>query len=718
MKICDQLCSCLLDTGCELTVLPARLVDKRDIKPTTQRILAANGSDIPVEGTVRVMAQVGHTKFPIEGLVSEHVFEPMIGIEWLEANQAVWLFGKGAVKIHGETLKLSARPRGQTWVRRVMVYDDTEIPPRSEFDVPTGVQFRNPSAMWPTVPTQWATERRELRPGVFVSGTVVPEDTATAYVRVANVNDQSVQLKKGQVLAELEPVAVLPPPDPALSATPTHIADMLKKIDPSVPDSCKRQLEALLNKYAHAFSANELDLGWTDLVKHTIDVGDSRPVRQALRKVPITQRSVIDKHIDEQLRQGIIQPSRSPFAANLVIVKKSDGSTRCCCDYRGLNLVTKRDAYPLPRIDQCLDALGGGRNSWFTCLDLRSGFFQVAMSEKDMDKTAFICHRGLFEHKTLPMGLKNSPATFQRLMDLTLDGLLFETCLAYLDDVILFSATLDEHLQRLEAVLQRLVATGLKLKPSKCRLLQKKVVFLGHVVSGDGVATDPSKTEQVAGWPVPSSVREVRGFLGLCGYYRRFIDRYAEIASPLTSLLKKGLRFHWSNDCQTAFERLKCALITPPILAMPRDEGRYVLDTDAANQSIGAVLSQMQDGQERVIAYASRVLNPAQKRYCVTRRELLAIVTFVHSFRDYLLGNRFLLRTDNAALTWLKRQKNPSGKVPDGWNSWRSTILKSFTVPAPAIQTRTLYPVIPAISRPRAQPANRKSMGTRQTSVR
>jgi hypothetical protein len=255
-------------------------------------------------------------------------------------------------------------------------------------------------------------------------------------------------------------------------------------------------------------------------------------------------------------------------------------------------------------------------------------------------------------------------------MDMVMSGLLFETCLVYLDDIIIFSRTLGEHLQRLEEVLQRLVATGLKLKPSKCRLLQTRVEFLGHIISSDGIETDPAKTEAIAKWPVPRSVRDVRRFLGLCSYYRRFVDHFAEKAAPLTSLLKKNIKFRWTPESQDAFRCLQAALMSPPILAMPREppaepdglEGTYILDTDASDVSVGCVLSQVQDGQERVIAYAARVLQPAQRNYCVTRKELYAVIVFTRQMRNYLLGRHWILRTDHSALTWLKRTPEPIGQ--------------------------------------------------------
>jgi len=327
-------CACLLDTGCELTVLPARLVDRTKLEPTSQKISAANGSDIPVLGHTSVVAEVGDLKLPIEALISEHVFEPMLGLDWMCANDVLWVFKKGVIKVHGRTLKLVARPQGQTWVRRVMVAETIDVPPRAELDVRTGVMYRDSWAFREPVDMQWATARKEIRPGLHVSGTVIPNESVVAYVRVANLRDEPVQLDKGTVLTELEPVQVLTGSEPGPAATPAHIAEMLERVDPSIPESTALALEALLNKYASAFSAGETDLGYTDAIKHTIDTGNNPPARQALRKVPIAQRSIIDKHIDEQLQQGVITPGQSAFAANLVIVKKRDGSTRCCVDYK------------------------------------------------------------------------------------------------------------------------------------------------------------------------------------------------------------------------------------------------------------------------------------------------------------------------------------------------------------------------------------------------
>jgi len=247
-------------------------------------------------------------------------------------------------------------------------------------------------------------------------------------------------------------------------------------------------------------------------------------------------------------------------------------------------------------------------------------------------------------------------------MDLALNGLNFNMCLVYLDDIIVYSSIVEEHLLRLKKLFDRLRIADLKLKPSKCSLLVTEVNFLGHLASGEGVATDPSKIELVKVWPTPLDVKEVRSFLGLASYYRRFVPTFAEIAAPLHALTAKSKQFDWTPSCDQAFVRLKYALISSPTLAMPNDADPFLLDTDACDVSIGAVLSQVQNGVERVIAYASRSLSKPKRNYCVTRKELLAIVCYTKTFRQYLLGRQFVIKTDHSALQWLRTTPEPIGQ--------------------------------------------------------
>ena len=315
----------------------------------------------------------------------------------------------------------------------------------------------------------------------------------------------------------------------------------------------------------------------------------------------------------------------------------------------------------MPRIDDCLDALRGAK--WFSTLDLASGYWQMGVHPDDRDKTAFTCQSGLFQFKVLPFGLTNAPSSFERLMEKVLAGLQFDICLIYLDDVIVKSDDFDSHIVHLRSVFERIRKANLKLSPKKCVLFQQQVQFLGHVVTKDGIATDVKKVEAVQNWPVPKTVKEVRSFLGLCSYYRKFVKSFATIAKPLHQLSEKAQKFVWDQPCQDAFVRLKHLLTEAPILTYPDPNVEFILDTDASGTGIGAVLSQVQEGTERVIAYYSRVLSKAERNYCVTRRELLAIKDAVTHFHSYLYGVHFQIRTDHGSLRWLMNFKEPDGQL-------------------------------------------------------
>ena len=284
------------------------------------------------------------------------------------------------------------------------------------------------------------------------------------------------------------------------------------------------------------------------------------------------------------------------------------------------------------------------------------------MHPKDVEKTAFTTPYGLYQFRVMPFGLANAPATFERMIERVLAGLHWEICLIYLDDVIIFSETFEDHLVRLHQVLTRLKDAKLKLSPSKCKLFRSQVEYLGHIVSKDGVGTDPKKIDAITAWPTPTCPREVRSFVGLCSYYRRFVKGFADIARPLHHVAS-GKGFQWTDDCEIAFKTLKEALTSPPILSYPADDGIFILDTDASGEGLGAVLSQMQDGEEHVIGYFSRVLSREEKQYCVTRRELLAVLCAVKHFHHYLYGRHFKIRTDHGSLRWLMNFKNPDGQI-------------------------------------------------------
>ena len=448
---------------------------------------------------------------------------------------------------------------------------------------------------------------------------------------------------------------------PQAREVPEHLQELWNNTKENVSEAMHAPVEDLLCDFGDTFSKHDDDLGCTHLTVHHIDTGDARPIKQVPRRTPAAFEGRDKEELDRMLERGTIRKSNSPWSSPIVVVPKKNGKLRICCDYRKLNNVTKKDAFPLPKISDCLDAVSG--SMYFSTLDLTSGYNQVRVAEEDIPKTAFVTKYGLFESPFMSFGLCNAPATFQRVMELALQGLQWATCLIYIDDIIVFSATEDEHLERLRGVLQRLQDAGLKVRPSKCFFFEREVVFLGHIVSGEGVKPNPTNVDRILSWDVPTSTKQVRQFLGMATYYRRFIKDFAKIAEPLAKLTSKNVTFTWSDDCMIAFNKLKAALTGPSVMAYPLTDSPFILDTDASDTAIGAVLSQIQNGEEKVVAYASRSMNKAERNYCVTDKELLAVKHFIEYFYQYLMGRHFVCRTDHQPLRWLFSLKEPRGRV-------------------------------------------------------
>ena len=401
----------------------------------------------------------------------------------------------------------------------------------------------------------------------------------------------------------------------------------------------QQELTQLLLDFHSLFPAKGSPLGQTSVVSHCIST-TGHPIRQPLRRVPEALKITMASEVDRMLDHDVIRPSTSPWSS-VVIVRKPDGSWRFCIDFRKLNAVTHRDAYPLPRIDSTLDSLKSA--TYFTTLDLASGYWQVAMAENDKEKTAFSTPQGHFQFNVMPFGLTNALATFQRLMECVLAGLSGEECLIYLDDVIVFSVSFKQHMECLARVFAALEKAQLKLKLSKCHFVQKEVKYLGHIVSEKGIAPDPSKIEAVSSYPPPQTPKELKQFLGLSNYYRRFIPNYAHIAEPLNKLLRKDqrrMKFQWDTNCQVAFDELKCKLTTTPVLSYPDFTWPFILYTDASDMAIGGILSQSHDGCENVICYWSRQLTKAERNYSTVEREALAAVSVIKEFYPYLYVTR------------------------------------------------------------------------------
>lgn len=668
----------LLDSGAAVSVLHLdALASEFRNQITTTGLTApigANGSPLDVVGQIKMPVCIG--TFETEQVfivVTALTVDCLLGADYLVTHGVIIDYKRGCVVIKDNEIPILLT-NGVATTTNLFTCDKTIsalktsiIPGRTIqlFDVSLPDEVKSMGLSNILIEPQAITNAPNH---VLIARTLSPVFNGTqAFVQIINLSPTTVTIYQGTKLGEFTPQTEL-----LLVESPQQQQQQPSKLTSStLPDvdlahctlSPKQQqdLLALLHEYSDLFATADEPLGRTAVVQHAIHT-EGPPIRQPMRRQPVALQATINSEVEKMLQQGVIQPSSSPWSSPVIMVKKKNGSWRFCIDYRKLNAATHRDAYPLPRVDATLDSLAG--STFFTTLDLASGYWQVDVAPHDKEKTAFSTSKGHFEFNVMPFGLTNAPATFQRLMECTLAGLVGDQCLIYLDDVIIFSSTFEQHLNRLASVLDRLRAAGLKLQAKKCHFAQAQVTYLGHIISNKGIEPDKSKLTAVSAYPTPQSTKEVKQFMGISNYYRRFIPGYAQIAEPLHRLLRKSSKsFQWTKECEISFTTLKSKLTTPPILAYPLFTVPFTVSTDASDRAIGGVLSQIQDGHERVIAYWSRQLNKAERNYSTIEREALAVVGAVKEFYPYLYGFHFTLLTDHNPLTSLKGIKDVGGRL-------------------------------------------------------
>ena len=458
------------------------------------------------------------------------------------------------------------------------------------------------------------------------------------------------------------------------------------------PDKAKQILDILFRR-RDVFAVNPRRPNLNHVVSHHIDTGDAKPFKSKPFNYSPQEEEIIRKEVLQLLELGIVRPSSSPWAANVVLSRKPDGSIRTCYDARKINKVTKQDRFTLPRTQDLLRRFKGAR--YFSVLDCAAGFYGVPLTPDSCEKTAFITRFGLYEYTCMPFGLVNAPATYQRLMSLVMGNLQWRCVCVYVDDCCVYSPTWEQHLKDLDEVLSRLQQSGVNLKLSKCSFGQQQVRYLGLQLSGDGHSTDPNNLTSVVNMAPPSNPSELRSFMGLLNYYRQYVPHFADIAEPLNALLryapsdstpnrakakgkkqtssKRDTKFQpqpwtWTEVHQKAFEQLKQLLLQSPILAYPDFTGEYpfILDTDASGVGLGAVLSQRYPNGDRVLGYFSYSLSAKERGWSITEREAYAIVKAVRHFRHIIAGMPFTVVTDHHALRYLLEMKDPYGKI----NRW------------------------------------------------
>ena len=663
------------------------------------RLVGAGGTNIKEIGKGNFELQLGPVSVKTEAIVAEIDDDGLLGVDILQNSKngpADLLMSKGVLVLDKKEvpiIQIGVTNR----VRKVTAADHFVIPAQSECIIEVYVERKEFDDF--TSEKEYVvepTEHFQAEYPLHMASTLVDINRAcTCKVRVLNPFPTAMSIKQDAVIGRAEPIEGNPvvvtnnedatetenhvsvrriklaqnestQSIPKYTAkkvqagdsveVPAHLTELYQKSTEGLNDEKKQSVAQLLGRFQDSFSRDEWDLGLTHLTAHAIKTEGAAPIKQPPRRVPMAYAEDEKKAIEDLKAKGVIRDSSSPWASPIVLVKKKDGGVRPCVDYRKVNALVKPDGFPLPRIQDCLDAVAGA--NLFSTFDLTSGYFQIPLVEEDIPKSAFVCKYGHYEMTRMPFGLNNAASTFQRTMELALANLQWVTCLIYIDDIIVFGKSFEEHMHRVEEVLARLETAGLKLRAEKCQVLQREVVFLGHVVSGEGVKPNPTNIEKIMSWPKPRNAKQVKQLVAMGSYYRRYVKNFATLVRPMVELTKKGKKFIWDEACEQSFKGLKEALVGTEVMGYPlNNSGEFILDVDASDVGIGGIIHQVQNGRERVIAYASRALNKAEKNYCITEKELLAVRYFVEYFRQYLLGRRFTVRTDHQALVWLYRLK-------------------------------------------------------------
>ena len=423
-------------------------------------------------------------------------------------------------------------------------------------------------------------------------------------------------------------------------------------------DQENRLRQFLENKIPDAVT----DPGVTSLTEHKIDVGQSAPIKQRCYLVSPKVQEAIRGEVDKMLTAGIIEPSFSEWSNPIVMIRKPNGKYRFCLDFRKVNSVSKKDAYPLPNMNGILDKLRSAR--YISTIDLSQAYFQIPLAKDSREITAFsVPGKGLYHFTRMPYGLTGAPATFQRLLDKLIGPEMEPHAFAYLDDIVIVTPTFEEHLDWLERVLSKITAAGLTINPEKCEFCRSQVRYLGFILQRDGLTIDPDKAKPIFEYPAPRNLKQLRRFLGMSSWYRRFIPHFATVSEPLTRLLKKAQRWEWGEEQESAFAQIRDRLASAPTLSCPDFQIPFVLQTDASSVGLGAVLIQHIEDVENIIAFASRALSDPERKYSVTEQECLAVVWAIQKFRPYLEGYKFTVITDHSSLRWLHNLKNPTGRL-------------------------------------------------------
>lgn len=509
----------------------------------------------------------------------------------------------------------------------------------------------------------------EVAPGVFVANTAVSPETRI--VSFLNTNDHPVTLddpvfrttstKNYHVFS----IKTDKDSDNADTISADRLKRLLEIVRKNTPTKYQNGLAKLCTEYADVFSLQDEKVTTTDIYEQKLTFSDDTPVYTPNYRIPHAHRPIVESEIEKLIKDGIVEPTCSPYNSPLLLVPKASNTTdqkwRLVVDFRRLNQKLVPDRHPLQRIDEVLDQLG--RAKFFSVADLKTSFHQIELHPKSRDATAFSTQKGQWRFTRVPYGLNVSPNAFCRMMAIAFSGLPPEIAFLYVDDIIIVGCSEEHHLKNIRAVFEICRKTNLKLNPEKCHWFQNQVIYLGHLCTDEGVRPDPSKLDKVENFPVPENASEARRFVAFANYYRRFIEKFAHKAAPLNRLARKGVKFEWTAECDNAFQEIKNMLVSPPILAYPDFDKQFVLITDASDKACGAVLAQEYDGIDRPIAYFSRSFIKGELNKSTIEKELLAIYFAIKHFEPYLYGRKFVVKSDHRPLVHLFGMTKPTNRL-------------------------------------------------------
>ena len=678
---------CLVDTGAQISIASLEFLKKTNIKVSALKpadiheIIGVGNEHHKVLGILEIPITISNAKIHFNFYILETLrHSVLLGMDFLEHHKVQIDLDSKTVHIQ-EKLVSACYVKSKAGLART--HFGTTIPANSEVDIEVRISRRKSGEIVLLEPLPCLHLR-----SVAGAKCLVQVKRGCAPIRLLNPTSKDIYIPSHRVVASVEDIDIeniygldkfnsknIPSASCANinsasqnSATPnvSENPDSTFKIGgANLSESERSELLQFLERNRDVFSNSLQDLGKTDLFQHTIETDPyAPPVHLPFYRQSPNIRAETQKLVDEMLEDGIIEYSNSVWNSPVVLIKKKDNSYRFAVDYRKLNQITKSISHPLPRLECVFDTIGQAKAQIFSTLDLASGFWQIPMDPSSRHKAAFITHNGVYEWTRMPFGLKNAPMTFQMVMSQVLREMNWKFVLCYIDDILVFSSSFKEHLYHLELVFSKLREAGLTLKSEKCHFAVEKVLYLGHTITREGVRMDSSKTDAVRTFPRPKTQKDVRSFLGLCNYYRRFVQNFSKIATPLNQLLQKDKPFHWDDKCQTAFENLKHALITAPMLTYPDMNVPFILSTDASGTAIGYILGQKDsDGKEMVVAYGGRSLRPDERKYTVSEQECLAVVEGIKAYKEYLSHQKFTIFTDHQALKWLHSIKDPSTRL-------------------------------------------------------